>query len=107
MSWGSGTDECPLISLAKIKRSSFSYQPNPLQIIQGIFLQPGSAQAGLAVDRMDLYPFYRAELGAGAGGSLAEPLSALGIKSSSFQGENFPSVESGGSPSPGLNRILI
>lgn len=56
---------------------------------------------------MDLYPFYGAELGAGAGGSLAEPLSALGIKSSSFQGENFPSVESGGSPSPGLNRILI
>lgn len=56
---------------------------------------------------MDLYPFYGAELGAGAGGSLAEPLSALGIKSSSFQGENFPSVEGGGSPFPGLNQILI
>lgn len=56
---------------------------------------------------MDLYPFHGAELGAGAGGSLAEPLSALGIKSSSFQGENFPSVEGGGSPSPALNRILI
>lgn len=56
---------------------------------------------------MDLYPFYGTGPGAGAGGSLAEPLSALGIKSSSFQGENFPFVENGGSPSPGLNRILI
>lgn len=47
----SGDDECPLISLAKIKRSSFFYQPNPLQIIQQFFLQPGSAQAGLALEQ--------------------------------------------------------
>lgn len=47
---GFGTDECPSISLAKIKRLSFFHKtrPNHYKCLRKPALQPGSAEAALA-----------------------------------------------------------